>query len=229
MADAVTPQRSAGLPSVAQAAGRAAAGRACLYVPPNGRFASKSVSRAQAKQGAVFLDRDGVIIEDVHFLTSPAQIRVLPGVSDALGTLQGQFSIIVVTNQSGVARGLLSKEDLQVIHEELARRLAAKGAVVDAVYYCPHLPEATIDDYRLECECRKPKPGMLLQAQEDWGIDLARSYVIGDRARDIHAGIEAGVRSILVGDQGLSLQGVYDQVTDLAQAAQLILDVRSRR
>jgi D-glycero-D-manno-heptose 1,7-bisphosphate phosphatase len=195
-----------------------------LHVPDNSRFVSQRVlARQPVTKSAIFLDRDGVIVEDVHFLKSPAQLRILPGAAQALHILQDKFYIVVVTNQSGVARGLLTEDDLMAIHLELVQRLAVEGVVLDALYYCPHLPEATVQAYQVECDCRKPKPGMLLQAKRDWGLDMAHSFMVGDSSRDIEAGCAAGVKCILLNDGGTALPSTYGLAPDLAGAVRLIL------
>jgi len=178
------------------------------------------------------LDRDGVLIEDVHFLTKADQIRLLPGAARAIRRLQPSFLIIAVTNQSGIARGLLTEEDLMDIHSELFRLLAMEEVTVDALYYCPHLPEGVIPSYDVLCDCRKPNPGMLLRASKDFGIDLSRSYLVGDMPRDIKAGDAAGVKSILLNeagdladerDVGNKAGGNSVVARDLEEAAGLIL------
>jgi D-glycero-D-manno-heptose 1,7-bisphosphate phosphatase len=147
-----------------------------------------------------FLDRDGVLVEDIDWLSRPEQIRVLPGVPEALVRLaQAGFQLVVVTNQPIVARGLLSEEQLQSLHLTLAEQLAAAGApLLTRFYYCPHHPKATLPAYRLDCDCRKPKPGLLLRAARDFSLDLAASFMVGDRMSDIAAGAAAGCRTILV-------------------------------
>ena len=195
-----------------------------LHMPDNSRFASQPVLTEQpATKAAIFLDRDGVVVEDVDFLTNPAQLRILPGAAQALHMLQDKFYIVVVTNQSGVARGLLTEDNLLDIHSELVRRLAAEGAILDALYYCPHLPEATVQAYQVECDCRKPKPGMLLQAKRDWGLDMPHSFMVGDAPRDIEAGCAAGVKCILLNDGSAALSSTYGLAPNLAQAVHLIL------
>lgn len=196
-----------------------------LHVPENSRFVLQDSSiTALETRAVVFLDRDGVIVEDAHFIKDPAQIRIMPGAVQALRALQSKFYIIVVTNQSGIARGLLTEEDLLKIHTELVRRLAIEGAVLDALYYCPHLPEATVETYQVECNCRKPKPGMLEQALSDWGIDMACSFMVGDTLRDIEAGRAVGVRGFLLRNRRALLSGEQSFAPDLAQAAHLILE-----
>ncbi|MBI4317861.1 MAG: HAD family hydrolase [Chloroflexi bacterium] len=200
-----------------------AVGQFC-HVPSNSRCLSpNATSDARSRKAAVFLDRDGVLLEDVNFLTSPSEIRLLPGVTRALRALQDHFCVVVVTNQSGVARGLLTEADLLAIHLDLVRRLDAAGAVVDALYYCPHLPEAKVPEYRVECECRKPKPGMLRRAERDWNIDLARSFIVGDSPRDVEAGRRVGVKGTLLGAGHYTLPNACERAPDLATAAELIL------
>jgi D-glycero-D-manno-heptose 1,7-bisphosphate phosphatase len=196
-----------------------------MHLPDDSRLTWPHVSAGRpAGTGAIFLDRDGVIVEDVHYLSSPSQINILPGVTQAICLLQSQFYIIVITNQSGIARGLFTEEDLLVIHAELVQRLAAQGALVDALYYCPHLPEAAeIPAYQAKCNCRKPKPGLLLQASQDWNIDTSQSFMIGDTFRDIQAGAAAGVKSILLASESDILPEAFAFTPDLAQAAHLIL------
>ncbi|MBA4016119.1 MAG: D,D-heptose 1,7-bisphosphate phosphatase [Pirellula sp.] len=147
----------------------------------------------------VFLDRDGVLIEDVELLVDPAQARILPGVGPSLARLRSQgFMLVVVTNQTVVARGLASEADVQALHGQLQAELDRDSGGVDAWYYCPHHPHADVAAYRCSCECRKPAAGMLRQAAERFGIDLAQSYMIGDRPTDIAAGAAAGCRTVLV-------------------------------
>lgn len=142
---------------------------------------------------AVFLDRDGVIIEHVHLLHRIAEVALVRGAADAIRRLNARdIAAVVVTNQSAVARGLLSEAELRAIHEEISRRLEGEGARLDGIYYCPHHPDFGAPPYRRVCECRKPKPGLFLRAAADMGIDLERSAVVGDSATDIAAGRWAG-------------------------------------
>ncbi len=108
------------------------------------------------------------------------------------------FNVIVVSNQAGVARGYYQEKDIQIYNNEMKRQLKEKGARIDAIYYCPHHPGATIEKYKMDCECRKPKPGMLKQAERDLDLDLKRSFLIGDKMSDIEAGYRAGCKTILV-------------------------------
>ena len=148
---------------------------------------------------AAFVDRDGVLIRDVHHLTSASQIEILPGVPQSLIRLRdARWTVVVVTNQSVVARGRLTEESLREIHRTLEAQLASRGAALDAIYYCPHHPEAAVASYRVVCDCRKPQPGLLLQAAADLGIDLGASVMVGDAASDIEAGRRAGCRTVLI-------------------------------
>jgi D-glycero-D-manno-heptose 1,7-bisphosphate phosphatase len=148
---------------------------------------------------AIFLDRDGVLIEDSHYLGSRDRVRLVPGAAEAVAALnRAGWPVVVVTNQSGVGRGLFSYESVGEVHAHIAAQLATFGATVAAFYFCPHHPEAEVIAYRVECDCRKPKPGMLLAAADDLGLDLAASWMIGDRVSDLEAGAVAGARTILV-------------------------------
>lgn len=148
---------------------------------------------------AIFLDRDGVVIEDVNYLSSSDQVRLIPGSADAIAALnRAGWPVVVVTNQSGVARGIFTMEGVQAVHRHLSELLAGYGAQIESYYFCPHYPTAEVPAYRVECSCRKPKPGMLHQAAEELGLDLANSWMIGDRVSDLAAGAAAGTRTILV-------------------------------
>jgi D-glycero-D-manno-heptose 1,7-bisphosphate phosphatase len=174
---------------------------------------------------AVFLDRDGTLIEEVSYLAEPEQVRFVPGAAEAVRKLNGAgLLVIVVTNQSGVARGYFPESRVAVVHERLTALLGEHGAKVDAFYYCPHHPTEGGGAYRVECECRKPKPGMLLAAARDFDIDLARSWVIGDKRCDAEAGAAAGCRTVLVRTgHGAHLR---DAVEDLAAAVEMVLRAR---
>lgn len=164
----------------------------------NSRFRG---GRQPTTRAAVFLDRDGVIIRDVHFLRRPSQISFLPHVELLANLLEGYY-LVVATNQSGIARKFLTEDDLLAIHSELVVGLAARGIVIDALYYCPHLPTAEVLDYRVDCNCRKPRPGMLLRAGQEHSLDLTESYMIGDSARDLEAGRAAKLRAGILIDSG---------------------------
>ena len=147
----------------------------------------------------VFLDRDNTLIEDPGYLTDPEAVRLLPGVDLALKSLaQAGYKLVVVTNQSAIARGLLTEEQLQRIHETLRGQLADRGVELDAIYYCPYHPDGTVKDYARESHDRKPRPGMLLRAAAELDIDLTRSWMVGDSVRDVEAGQRAGCRTIRI-------------------------------
>lgn len=148
---------------------------------------------------AIFLDRDGVVIEGVHYLSSANQVRLVPGTAEAIAALnRAGWPVVVATNQSGVARGLFAAEAVHAVHRHISNLLAEHGSRIEAYYFCPHLDTADVPEYRLDCECRKPKPGMLLQAAAELGLDLTESWMVGDRESDLQAGAAAGARTILV-------------------------------
>ena len=148
---------------------------------------------------AVFLDRDGTMIREVQFLRRPDDLVWLPATIDAVRLLnRAGFVVCVTTNQSGVGRGLYSEADVQALHELMTRVVEQAGARVDAWFYCPHHPEAAVTALRQVCECRKPRPGMIRRAAEQFSLDLARSFVIGDRLTDVGLAASVGAQGILV-------------------------------
>lgn len=148
---------------------------------------------------AVFFDRDGTLIEDPGYLNHPDQVRLLDGTAEVLKQLRGLgYKIVVVTNQSGVARGIVSEDMLGRIHKRLEELLAQKGASLDNIYYCPYHPEGVIPKYKQDSDWRKPQPGMLLAAAAEMDIDLTQSWVVGDSRRDIEAGRAVHCRTILL-------------------------------
>ncbi len=148
---------------------------------------------------AIFLDRDDTLIEDPGFINHPDQVKLLDGVDKSLIELRAMgYKLIVVSNQSGVARGIVSEETLGKIHDRLKQLLAERGAPLDRIYYCPYHPDGVIEKYRKESDRRKPKPGMLLAAAEEMDIDLTQSWIIGNSSRDVEAGLKAGCKTILV-------------------------------
>jgi D-glycero-D-manno-heptose 1,7-bisphosphate phosphatase len=146
---------------------------------------------------AAFLDRDGTIIYDVGYLSKLADCKFLPGAIDLLKRLQDDgYELVVVTNQSGIARGYFDEAFVQETHEFLAAQLLREGVTVKAFYFCPHHPEKAVrPDLLKDCDCRKPRAGMLVQAAQDLSIDLTASLMIGDTSRDLEAGKAAGCRA----------------------------------
>jgi D,D-heptose 1,7-bisphosphate phosphatase len=150
---------------------------------------------------AIFLDRDDTLIEDLGYINHPDQVKLLDGVDKSLIELKAMgYKLIVVSNQSGVARGIVSEEALGEIHDRLKQLLAEKGAPLDRIYYCPYHPDGVIEKYRKESDRRKPNPGMLLAAADEMDIDLTQSWMIGNSSRDIEAGLQAGCKTILTND-----------------------------
>ena len=148
---------------------------------------------------AMLLDRDGVVIEEVHYLGDPSQVRLLPGAAAAIARLnRAGVAVVVVTNQAGVARGYFPESRVAEVHRRLDELLAAEGARVDRYYYCPHHPKAELPQYRIDCACRKPQPGMLQAAARELGLDLRRSWMVGDKLSDLETGLAAGCRVVLV-------------------------------
>jgi D-glycero-D-manno-heptose 1,7-bisphosphate phosphatase len=143
---------------------------------------------------AAFLDRDGVINADNGYVSQVEHFELLPGVPSALRRLQqAGCLLIVVTNQSGIGRGLYTESDYLALTRHMHQSLEMEGVALDAVYHCPHLPDARVAAYRQTCDCRKPAPGMILRAIAEFAIDPARSMLVGDKASDIAAGRAAGV------------------------------------
>jgi D-glycero-D-manno-heptose 1,7-bisphosphate phosphatase len=148
---------------------------------------------------AVFLDRDGTLVADAHYASSPDQIRLLPGAGAAVAALnRAGFLAVVLTNQSGVARGYFSEEDLHAMHVKLSADLALHGARLDAIHFCPHHPDGKPGPFAVACDCRKPAPGMLFKALHEHPIDPARSFLVGDALRDLFPGADLPLRRILV-------------------------------
>ncbi|MGA7827781.1 MAG: D-glycero-beta-D-manno-heptose 1,7-bisphosphate 7-phosphatase [Geobacteraceae bacterium] len=179
---------------------------------------------------AVFLDRDGVINVEKGYLHRSEDFEFLPGVPQALHLLkEAGFLLVVVTNQSGVARGYYPLEDVYELHRHLQRELAATGVAIDRFYICPHHPDHGPGSQPEECSCRKPLPGMIEKALSDFQIDPARCYLVGDKLSDIEAGRAAGCRCLLVrtGHGSVSEKGAPKELTivdDLPAAARFILD-----
>lgn len=150
-------------------------------------------------QRAVFIDRDGTISEEVGYINHPSRFRVFPYSAAAIKLLNdGGWLAIVVTNQAGVARGYFEENMIQTIHETLNQEMAATDARIDAIYYCAHHPSVGEPPYRIDCDCRKPKPGLIHRAAKEFDIDLAASWMVGDRYGDIELARNAGVNSAFV-------------------------------
>ncbi len=148
---------------------------------------------------AVFLDRDGTLIEESGYLDRLERLVFFPFSVDAVRLLnRAGFAVVVVTNQAGIARGIVRESFVAEAHRHIADRLEAGGAKIDAFYYCPHYPEGTLEQYRKTCDCRKPQPGLLRRAAKDMDLDLERSFAVGDRWHDLAAGQAVGARAVLV-------------------------------
>lgn len=150
---------------------------------------------------AIFLDRDGTINVEKNYLYKIDDFEFLPGVTDSLRRLQDAgYLLIIITNQSGIARGYYSEKDFQKLNAWMINELRKQGVIITDVYYCPHLPDAQIEDYRKDCECRKPKLGMYEQAVCEHDIDLSQSYAIGDKIRDCAICESTPCRGFLIGE-----------------------------
>lgn len=162
----------------------------------------------QLKKPAVFLDRDGVLTEERSYISSLEELHIFPYVAKCVRQIHEKgYYAIVITNQSGVARGLFSEKQLVEMNNYLMQRTG-----VDAVYYCPHHPEGKVTKYRQNCLCRKPGTGMFESACREWDIDLAHSYMVGDRVGDVMAGQNAGVKTVLV-ESGYGSERLESDVT----------------
>ena len=151
------------------------------------------------KNIAVFLDRDGTINEEVGYLDSLDKLKIIPNAYEAIRLInESEMKAVVISNQAGVARGLFTEDFVKITNKHLQTALRQKGAYIDKFYYCPHHPTEGIGIYLQQCNCRKPAPGMLLQAAQDLNIDLTVSYLVGDRFRDMEAAKKAGVKGVLV-------------------------------
>ena len=186
-----------------------------------GRVTAKNLKH---KQKAVFLDRDGTINKYVGFLRNIDDFELLPGVADAIKAINASgYLAIVATNQPVIARGEVTYQQLQEIHNKMETLLGTEGAYLDAIYFCPHHPhkgyEGEVPELKIDCECRKPKPGMLLKAAEDFNIDLSQSWMVGDGENDIKAGMAAGCKTALIGsdsfDQNVTVHSLQEFVSYL--------------
>lgn len=183
-----------------------------------GKISAKNLKN---KQKAIFLDRDGTINKYVGFLRNIDDFELIDGVAEAIRKInESGYLAIVVTNQPVIARGEVSFEELEEIHNKMETLLGKEGAYLDAIYYCPHHPhkgyEGERPELKIDCDCRKPKPGMLLKAAADFNIDLSRSWMVGDGENDIQAGINAGCKTVLLSN-GNESYGQTVRVTSLAE------------
>jgi D-glycero-D-manno-heptose 1,7-bisphosphate phosphatase len=148
---------------------------------------------------AIFIDKDGTLIPDIPYNVDPEKISLQEGALQGLRQLQDAgFLLIIISNQSGVARGIFKEEALLPVQQKIESLLSEKGVVLDGFYYCPHYPNAVVKEYAIECDCRKPQPGMLLKAARDLEIDLSQSWMIGDILNDVEAGKKAGCKTVLI-------------------------------
>lgn len=178
---------------------------------------------------AAFIDRDGVINEERRYVHRVEDFALLPGALQGLLQLQrAGYLLVVVTNQAGIARGYYTAAQYDALTDHMLRLTRAAGVDIASVYHCPHHPQAAVDAYRLACDCRKPAPGMLLAAARDFGLDLPRSLMIGDKRSDIEAGRAAGVGRCILVASGHETSDADRQAADLfahdlAQAAQVVV------
>lgn len=182
---------------------------------------------------AAFLDRDGVINVDHAYVHKAEDFEFIDGVLDACADLVAAgFKLVIVTNQSGIGRGYYTEDDFHRLTEWMKEVFKKAGAPISAVYFCPHHPEKALDAYRCDCDCRKPHPGLLLQAQKELNIDMAHSLMFGDKQGDMQAALAAGVPTrILVGKDGKTLPNAVPECTSVAlnlrQAVTSILETQA--
>jgi D-glycero-D-manno-heptose 1,7-bisphosphate phosphatase len=175
------------------------------------------------RQRAVFADRDGTLIEDPGYLADPDGVRLLPGAAEALAVLGGRgFRLVVVSNQSGIARRLISEEQAAAVHERFLAELERRGVRLDGVRYCPHGP----DD---GCSCRKPLPGLLVDAAAELDVDLARSFMVGDTTSDVEAGRSAGCTTILLSSEAAATPGPDHVARDWGEVVRVIAGANGPR
>lgn len=168
---------------------------------------------------AAFIDRDGVINEERNYVHRIEDFVLLPGVAQGLALLRDAgFLLIVVTNQAGIARGYYDQSEMDRLHEHMHKKLAQDSVSLDAIYFCPHHPQGRVQMLALECDCRKPAPGMVLQAAKDLDLDLAASVLIGDKLSDVQAGRRAGVGRTIIVESGHNLNIAGRQQADFVAA-----------
>lgn len=174
---------------------------------------------------AVFLDRDGTLIVNTEYSADPAALAPMPGAFLGLRELQREgFRLIIITNQSGIARGLFSEAALKSFNDLMMQMFAINGVTLDALYYCPHLPDGIVPEFSRVCDCRKPEPGLILRAAKEHRINLGLSWMVGDSPRDTAAGRLAGCRTIRIGSSGEDEPAADFDAPDLAKAAEIILN-----
>ncbi len=191
-----------------------------------------SAARQGTLHRAVFLDKDGTLVENMPYNVRPERMRLSPGAPEGLRLLhQAGFRLVVVSNQSGVARGYFPEEALVAVEQRLRELLGEVGVPLTGFYYCPHHPQGTVPRYTVACTCRKPAQGLLLRAAHEHGIELSRCWVIGDILDDVEAGRRAGCRTVLIDNgsetqwEASSLRLPHYLAPDLGQAARLITSV----
>lgn len=168
-----------------------------------------------AKPKAAFIDRDGVINEERNYVHRIEDFVLLPGVAQGLALLRDAgFRLIVVTNQAGIARGYYDQSAMDRLHDHLRDQLALQCVALDAIYFCPHHPSGSVKELAFECDCRKPAPGMLLQATKDFDLDLSASVLIGDKLSDVQAGKRAGVGRAVIVESGHEVEDTARQQAD---------------
>ena len=190
-----------------------------------------SVIKNDHARRAVFLDRDGTINIEKNFLHKIEDFEFIPGAPEAIKKLKDAgFLVIVVSNQSGIARGYFDEQAVMMLHQHIQTLLKSYGTVIDAFYFCPHHPEEGLGDYKVDCDCRKGNPGMLLQAAKEYDIDLQNSFMVGDKLADIEVGERVGCKSLLVLTGYGSITAlkpeaeVVEKCMDLGSAARLIVE-----
>lgn len=187
------------------------------------------MTRAAPGVRGVFVDRDGTLIRDVGYLVRPQELEILPRVPEAIRVLREHgLKVVLVTNQSAIARGFLREDELREIHRELKRQLAASDALLDGIYYCPHHPTEGSAPYRVACECRKPGPALAERAARELGLDTTRSYVVGDQMGDMGLASRIGAKGILIqknkaGNGEQKAEADFPVAGDLWEAAQWIV------
>ena len=185
---------------------------------------------------AIFLDKDGTLVEDVPYNIDPARVVLCPGVVEGLQLLQRHgYALIVVSNQAGIARGYFGEEDLQALERHLVRLFRGHGIALHGFYWCPHSPDGRVARYATLCTCRKPMPGMLLRAAREHGVDCKQSWMVGDILNDVEAGRRAGCKTVLI-DNGNETEWEWSAlrspdllVKEFLHAARAIVDADGLR